>query len=152
MPQIRPYAWMLLAAIALTGMTVACTVPPESPEAETGSETVSQEGRSAYSEVPLPAEGQRFGADPEQIALEAYGIAEPGEGNFSQEVMTVDQSSTQAVVVLTQTGLLDDSVEGMRYWLEFEAGEAQWELVWVGRQVRCYPGRGAQDWTTDLCS
>jgi len=55
-------------------------------------------------------------------------------------------------VTLTQTGLLDDSVEGIHYWLEFDAGENAWGMVWVGRQVRCYPSRGSQEWSTELCN
>ncbi len=138
-------------AIALLSTTAACVA---SPNLEDGSDliTESQEARSAYSEVPLPAEDRRFGADPEQIALEAFGIEEPGEGNFAQEATTVEQTPTTATVILTQTGLLDDSVEGMRYWLEFAAEEDVWEMIWAGRQVRCYPNRGSQDWSVELCS
>jgi len=143
--------WILRIAISLIGLTVACN-SASPPEADSGSMTQSLEKRSVYHEVPLPAEIRRRGSDPEQIALEVFGLAESSEGNFTQEVMLLDQSSTQAVVTLIQTGLLDDSVEGMRYWLEFVAKENQWELVWAGRQVRCYPDRGAQTWTTDLCS
>jgi len=40
----------------------------------------------------------------------------------------------------------------MRYWLEFTAADNQWEMVWAGRQVRCQPNRGSQEWSTDLCS
>ena len=112
----------------------------------------SLEGRSAYSEMSLPPADQRVGSDPEQIALKAFGMADPGEGNFNQEVTVVEQTPTQAVVSLTQTGMPDDSVEGMRYWLEFSAAENQWELVRAGRQVRCRPNRGSQEWSTDQCS
>ena len=132
-----------LGAIALLSTTTACMTPPV-PEAPTE--------RSAYGEISLPPESQRFGAYPEQIALDAFGMEEPMEGNFSQETQLVEQTSERAIVTLTQTGLLDDSVEGVRYWLEFDAGEAAWEMVWAGRQVRCYPGRGSQDWTTELCN
>lgn len=134
--------------VLLVGMAGACVQP--SPSEQEMTESI--EGRSAYSEVSLPPESQRFGADPEQIALDAFGITEPVEGNFTQEVQVVEQTPTQAMVTLIQTGLPDDSVQGMRYWLEFEAGENQWELVWVGRQTKCWPGRGSQEWSTDLCS
>jgi len=142
----------LAGAIALVGMVTACTPqsPTTTPEAETGVE--SAEGRATYSEVPLPPADQLVGTDPEQIALDAFGMEEPGEGNFTQEVTVVEQTTTDAVVTLTQTGLLDDSVEGMRYWLEFTAADNQWEMVWAGRQVRCQPNRGSQEWSTDLCS
>jgi hypothetical protein len=132
-----------LGAISLIGNTTACTLP-------TTSDTASE--RSAYGEISLPSESQRFGAYPEQIALDAFGLEEPMEGNFSQDTQLVEQTSEMAIVTLTQTGLLDDSVEGVRYWLEFDAGETAWEMVWAGRQVRCYPGRGSQDWTTELCN
>lgn len=133
-----------LGAIALLSPVAACVAPSE-PESPTG--------RSAYGEISLPPESQRYGRDLEIVAIDAFGTAEiPTEGNFEQEVEIVEQTTTDAIVILTQTGLLDDSVEGMRYWLEFDAGENAWEMVWAGRQVRCYAGRGSQDWTTELCN
>ncbi len=133
-----------LGAIAIAATTVACVAPTDSSPSSK---------RSAYGEISLPPIEQRFGADPEQVAVDAFGASEfPSEGNFTQEVMLVDQTSEMAIVTLTQTGLLDDSVEGVRYWLEFDAGENAWEMVWAGRQVRCYPGRGSQEWTTELCN
>ena len=148
----------LVGAIALVGMAAACNpqTPTATPETETGAESAESaepmEGRTAYSEMPLPPADQLVGTDPEQIALDAFGMDDPGEGNFTQEVTVVEQTETDAVVTLTQTGLLDDSVEGMRYWLEFTAADNQWEMVWAGRQVRCQPNRGSQEWATDLCS
>jgi hypothetical protein len=155
----------LVGAIALIAMATACTPesPTTPPDSDAGSEAItpgpepdssdgSMAGRAAYSEVSLPPEDQRVGAVPEEIALAAFGIDDPGEGNFTQEVTVDEQTATDAVVTLTQTGLLDDSVEGMQYRLEFAAADNQWEMVWAGRQVRCQPNRGSQEWTTDLCS
>lgn len=155
----------LVGAIALIGMATACTpepptTPPETdsgseavaPAPETGSGSASMAERAAYSEVPLPPEEQRVGASPQEIALAAFGLDDPGEGNFTQEVTVDEQTATDAVVTLTQTGLLDDSVEGMQYRLEFVAADNQWEMVWAGRQVRCQLNRGSQEWSTDLCS
>lgn len=139
-------------AIALIIPTTACML---SPNLETESDSVAEslEARSDYSEIPLPSLAQRSGDNPEQIALNAFGIVEePREGNFAQEVTTVEQTPTMTTVMLTQTGLLDDSVEGMRYWLEFVAEGETWEMVWAGRQVRCYLNRGPQDWSAELCS
>lgn len=147
--------WLMgIGAIALLGITTACTTPPEPSEADMDTDAVpeSMAGRSEYSEIPLPPEAERFGPDPKAITLAALGIDTPAEGNFNQEVTVVEQTPEMEIVTLTQTGLLDDSVEGMRYWLEFEAGDDAWEMVWAGRQVRCYPGRGSQEWSTELCS
>jgi hypothetical protein len=144
--------WSLVGAIALLGMVAACTPQSSTPDPDPGSVSESAEGRAAYSEVPLPPADQRMGATPDQIALDVFGLDDPGEGNFAQEVAVVEETPTQSILTLTQTGLLDDSVEGMRYWLEFAPKDNQWELVWVGRQVRCRPNRGSQEWSTDLCS
>ncbi len=142
----------LVGAIILFGTTAACTPQSSTPAPESGSASESVEGRAAFSEVPLPPADQRVGAAPDQIALNVFGIEDPGEGNFAQEVAVVEETPTQSILTLTQTGLPDDSVEGMRYWLEFAPKENQWELVWVGRQVRCRPNRGSQEWATELCS
>ncbi len=139
----------------LLGAIAACTPTPPTPEVETpdsGSVVEPTEDRSAYSEVPLPEPDLLVGADPEEIAVAAFGQSDPGEGNFNQEVMLVEETPTQALVSLTQTGRLDDSVEGMRYRLEFVPEGDQWRLDWAGRQVRCQPNRGSQEWSTELCT
>lgn len=143
----------LIAGLGLALFTLAACTPSKPVAApDTIPPAEALEGRSSYSEIPLPPEDQRLGADPKQIALDTFGLAAPGEGNFSQTVEVVEQSPTQALLTLLQTGLLDDSVEAMRYRMEFEAKGTQWQLVWVGRQVRCRSGRGSQEWSTALCS
>ncbi len=139
-----------LGLLLLTVTACAPSNPVAAPDAGPAVEAV--EGRSAYDEVPLPPEDQRLGADPQQIALNAFGLPEPGEGNFKQKAEIVSQTPSQTVVTLLQTGRPDTSVEGMRYRMEFEAKGTDWQLVWVGRQVRCWLGRGSQDWSTNPCS
>lgn len=149
-----------LAASALLITLAACQ--PTTPTADTPEETPIEapateapEGdtlgdRADYTEVPVP-EGA-VGAEPTEVALAAFGSTEPVEGNFEEEVEVVDQTDDQALVMLTQTGLADDSVNGMRYRLEFVPEGDQWRLDWAGSQVRCQSGRGSQDWSTDLCN
>jgi hypothetical protein len=139
------------------------------PESSESNESANQQTDGALDEVPetreaydeidissLPSDLFEHLDDPGAIATALFGIneAEPIEGNFEQTV-TVDTDSSPAVVILTQTNLLDDSVRDIRYRLDFEpianTDETQWQLVWAGRQQRCQPGRGAQDWTTEWC-
>ncbi len=65
-------------------------------------------------------------------------------------------NSEMAVVNLTQLGLPDDSVKGVRYRLEFVAENTTyppvWQLIWVGAQYICQEGRGSQTWTKEICS
>lgn len=114
-------------------------------------EEASNSNRAIYQELPLPSDANLVGTDVKQIALNLFGVAEPVEGNFQEEVLLEEQSDNRAIVNLTQTGLPDDSVEGMRYRLEFMKDNAQWRLDWVGRQIRCYPERGSQIWSTEKC-
>lgn len=118
---------------------------------EVALEGATESNPNDYQELPLPSDANLVGIDPKQVALDLFGIAEPVEGNFQEEVLLETQSDNRVIVNLTQTGLLDDSVEGLRYRLEFVSNNGQWKLDWVGRQVRCYPERGSQTWSTEGC-
>jgi len=49
-------------------------------------------------------------------------------------------------------GLGDDSVQGIRYCLRFiRFGFYDWKLDWAGQQVKCWPGRGHEDWGPERC-
>jgi hypothetical protein len=99
----------------------------------------------------LPASVDLVGADPEAIAVALFGNTEPVEGNFQEEIVS-QLDGEQAVVTITQLGLADDSVQGVRFRMKFDQLDAQtWELVWVGVQQTCYQGRGSQEWTKDVC-
>ncbi len=121
----------------------------------------SVQARSGYAVVPLsqvPAVHRRPSADPKATAIAAFGIPEnqPIEGNFQQTVSVDESNPTQRVVTITQTNLPDDSVQSVRYRLEFSSvqsasGESLWRMTWVGRQQICRLGRGAQDWSAEVC-
>jgi hypothetical protein len=107
-------------------------------------------GRDAFQEIPLPA-GAGPGDDPEALARTLFGAGEPMEGNYSEAVETLAASPNGQVVQFTRMGLPDDSVRGLRYRLELAPQGDQWQLGWVGRQVRCWPGRGHEDWGVEPC-
>jgi hypothetical protein len=108
-------------------------------------------GRSVYQQLPLPQDAKLIGVEPKQIAVDLFGISEPVEGNFQEEILLTKQTNTEAIFNLIQTGLPDDSVAGMRYRLEFKREGEKWRLDWAGRQLRCYPNRGSQIWGTENC-
>lgn len=95
------------------------------------------------------------GNDPKAIALSAFGNVESEGG--SRDVTVDYPQPNQAIVTITQTGVADDSVREIRYRAELVTTSKsaqtskQWKLVWAGSQVKCQPGRGSQDWTTELC-
>lgn len=143
-------------SLSTTSSAIA-TATPATPEAEsiTPNLTEMATGHQAYVAVDLdtlPTSVQSVGTDPEAIALQLFGPTEPVEGFFEQTVQS-EQVNDHTVVTLTQTGLPDDSIRGMRYRLEFAPTNAgTWKLQWVGKQYTCQPGRGSQEWTTEWCS
>ncbi len=126
------------------------TEAPVQPATDGADDAVGD--RADYNEVAVPDDDTAVGEDPTDIALAVFGSTEPGEGNFEEEVELIDETDDQALVLLTQTGLADDSVNGTRYRLEFVPEGDQWRLDWAGQQVRCQPGRGSEEWSTDLCT
>ena len=94
-----------------------------------------------------------IGSNPQAIAIAVFGIKEPIEGKFRQTVELTPAGDRRAIIILTQLGLPDDSVRGLRYRLEFQReGTSLWRMIWAGRQQTCWPGRGHQDWRTDSCA
>ena len=95
-----------------------------------------------------------IGKDPKEIALSALGLTEIIESE--QEEVAIDYPQDDlAVVSITQTNLLDDSVTGIRYRVKFapygDRDREQWQVVWAGQQFKCHQNRGHQDWNKSLC-
>lgn len=112
--------------------------------------------RANYNPIPLnslPSNSNTdlMGENPKEIVLSLFGFSELVESQ-QQDIQVDYPSENKAVVTLTQTGLLDDSVAGMRYRVEFVAMGNSWEMIWAGKQQKCYPNRGHTDWSMELCN
>jgi hypothetical protein len=126
---------------------------PKTPDAST------QQARENYKPIALTQltkSNGLIGTDPQAIAIAALGDVDSEGG--SRDVKVEYPQSDRAVVTITQTGVADDSVRAIRYRAELvptaksSQTTKQWEMVWAGSQFICQPGRGHQDWSTDLCS
>lgn len=95
-----------------------------------------------------------IGTDPQEIALSALGLTETVESEQEQVAIKYPHDNL-AIVTITQTNLTDDSVAGIRYLVKFapygEKNAEKWQVVWAGKQFKCWSGRGHQDWGTNLC-
>lgn len=119
-------------------------------------EDIYRKDRANYDPIPLNSltsnsETNLTGNNLQEIALSFWGLSELRESQ-QQDIQVDYPNKNKAVVTLTQTGLLDDSVAGIRYRAEFVAMGNNWEMIWAGKQQKCYPGRGHTDWSTELCS
>lgn len=46
----------------------------------------------------------------------------------------------------------DDSIAGTREAFEIARGKSGWKIVWIGAQIRCWKGRGHQNWAATPCT
>ena len=89
------------------------------------------------------------GPDPEALAL-AVAVPDAPDGP-PPTAETLVRRDRFAVVLVTITGLLDDSVRDVRTRVVLTRGPAGWAVQSAGRQVRCRPGRGHADWSAGFC-
>jgi hypothetical protein len=122
----------------------------------TASVQAQRENYKAISLTKLTKSEALIGNDPKAIAVAAFGDVDSEGG--SRDVNVEYPQPDRAVVIVTQTGVADDSVRAIRYRAELapttkssQTGK-QWKMVWAGSQFTCQPGRGHQDWSTELCS
>ncbi|MEL4897868.1 hypothetical protein [Crocosphaera sp. Alani8] len=119
----------------------------------TGNNSASH-NEEAYLEMDLTElQGELSAEDPETIALNLFALSEPLEGNFSQEIEVIEQEGFKRTLLLTQTNLPDDSIQGKRYQLKFEFDQStgQWNLVKAGSQQSCSRGEHSGHWTVETC-
>lgn len=91
---------------------------------------------------------------PLRMALEFLALGDPSEGGAFKtiaEQQASPEGGTQATVVVTQQGLLDDSVQAIQFMLEFENQGDRWVLLSGTWGQRCQQGRGHQDFTPEPC-
>lgn len=150
-------------ALSSQGQTLAWAgKPPTYPQpiirlwqvSASGAIKRSNSDRTGYAPVPLssllPEASIPEGPTPKAVVLSLLGFSELRESQ-KQQIEVSYPSADRAVVILTQTGLLDDSVAGLRYRAELVSDGSSWRLSWVGRQQKCRARRGHQDWSPEPC-
>ncbi|MBF2001220.1 MAG: hypothetical protein IGS38_10920 [Synechococcales cyanobacterium M58_A2018_015] len=160
-------AGLAAAAVALGGCsgetnTVASSPSPVAPDG--AASNTSEAADSPEVTAANPGSNSRVvegvvlepGSDPLAMVFE---LRRPNTEAMGSEQLRLNfPAPDRAVVIMTQTGLPDDSVAAIRTRYEFELGEEAgasqplWQLTQVTQQNKCQPGRGPQDWTGDLCS
>ncbi len=86
------------------------------------------------------------------VALESMGShfqQEPSNVMVNQKV--TGESPTEAVVEIEESGLLDDSVFAQKTIFNLSIENERWTVTDKTTQVKCYPGRGHQDYGSDPC-
>lgn len=90
--------------------------------------------------------------DPKALAIKLFDTPDEGEGNRSEEISVAYLAGGRAEIIHTLLSIADDSINGMRYRIELQNNQNQWQIIWVGLQTKCQQNRGHQDWSDGLCS
>jgi hypothetical protein len=93
---------------------------------------------------------------PIRMALEFLSLGDPSDPDGGAIITTAEQRAspeggTEATVLVTMQGLLDDSIQAVRYTLEFAKRGVGWQLLSAAWGQRCAEGRGHQDFSVELC-
>jgi hypothetical protein len=89
---------------------------------------------------------------PKAVAVQLFSNLEEQEGRKSEDISVAYPTGNTSTIVHTIVGVADDSVRGIRNRIELRRSQNKWEIVWVGRQYKCQPNRGHQNWSSSLCS
>jgi len=89
---------------------------------------------------------------PKAVAVQLFSNLEEQEGRKSEDISVAYPTRNTSTIVHTIVGVADDSVGGIRNRIELRRSQNKWEIVWVGRQYKCQPNRGHQNWSSSLCS
>ena len=90
-------------------------------------------------------------SNPKDIASKLFSRDQESEGRKSDGISVEYPTRQTAVIVHTVIGLADDSVAAMRHRIELTIRQNKWEIVWIGRQSKCQPNRGHQNWASGRC-
>jgi type II secretory pathway pseudopilin PulG len=103
--------------------------------------------RAKYTPVPLEHIPWGKGRDPAAIALNAFADKVPYSG--ARKVEVVYPEPDQALVTITQTKRVKNSIDEIKYRVElttfggsvFVTSPPAWQIVWAGSQELCTPGQ-----------
>ena len=96
--------------------------------------------------------GGATSATPEAAARAAFDPNRSGESAQPTTVETIHQRPNHAIVLVTSTGLADDSVRDERTRVALVRwADGGWSAAGAVGQVRCQEGRGHRDWSAERC-
>lgn len=165
--------WLTIGFAASLVAIAGCSSPnstsnatsDETASTEPTTETTETAQQPTDAETTQPATGKTTFRVVENVTLQpgtdpmamVFAARQPSADLTGAEQIKLSYPSAEkAVVLVTKTGLADDSVAATRMRYEFAPvdtaeGTRQWQLTQVTEQNKCQPNRGAQDWTGDLC-
>ena len=110
--------------------------------------------RSNYESINVKqflAEHKITVSNPKDIAAKLFSTDRETEGRKSDGILVEYPTRETAVIMHTVVGLADDSVAGIRHRIKLVFRQNKWEILSIGRQSKCQPNRGHQNWAPGRC-
>lgn len=71
--------------------------------------------------------------------------------DYDSCTMNISKENNQWIVTITYDGLKDDSIKASRIRTNVTYQNGQWVKGEISRSQQCWPGRGHQDFSAELC-
>ena len=78
-------------------------------------------------------------------------LPEGSELYYSSCIVDISKEKYEGIVTLTYDGLRDDSIKAKRFRAIVMYQNGEWVRGDVSWEQQCWPGRGHQDFSTELC-
>jgi hypothetical protein len=91
-------------------------------------------------------------SDPVMVSLLFTGAADSMTQTIERKYPSAESRST-ATVTITNEKLMDDSISGVKYKVDLKKNEnGTWNILSVGKAIKCWKGRGHADYSSEPCS
>ncbi len=149
------YAALLLSVVALVG----CNGSDEDDSGEDSDVSWTAEHLVDLDDAMLVAEfntyaesvDEQWERTPVTVVAEMLRMDSSDNPNVSVTSVAQAEAATEAIVTVTYSRLLDDSVEATRNTVTLRREGDVWRVARVERSVKCKPGRGHQSFSADVC-
>ena len=95
---------------------------------------------------------EAWATTPYQIVGKLFGPEYRTEGNSRFSLEQAEISNEHVRIIVTQEGLLDDSVYGEKRIIEFKYKVNRWMIDNIKLGFKCQSGRGQEEYSGELCS
>lgn len=89
--------------------------------------------------------------DPVIVSLKFIGLFE-GKKQIIERINESAESLDKTLILITNEGLLDDSVMGIKYKIVLKKAGDVWLIQNAGKAVKCWPGRGHSNYSPEPCN
>lgn len=106
-----------------------------------------------FSELNMELQNTSELLSPKEIMRKFYPTrVESGEGNESIDMRETQLNNEITEVELIHDNLMDDSVKGKKFVMGLRGKNGKWQIVSLKNNWKCWPGRGSENWGTELCN